>query len=67
MILLSSILFGCFSINTNCFRNYKKIKKISINKSFYDTQKINLVSSGSYREVNLAKNNNNIEKKSKIQ
>ena len=45
MILLSSVLFGCFSINTNCFRNYKKIKPISINKSLYDTQRINMISS----------------------
>ena len=56
MILLSSILFGCFSINTNCFRNYRKIKPISFNKSLYDTQRINMISSGFHSSDNLQKN-----------
>ena len=56
MILLSSILFGCFSINTNCFRNYKKIKPISFNKSLYDTQRINMVSSG-FNSINNSQKN----------
>ena len=55
MILLSLILFGCFSINTNCFRNYKKIKSIPLNKSLYDTQRINMITSGFNTIDNLQK------------
>ena len=64
MILLSSVLFGCFSINTNCFRNYKKIKPISINKSLYDTQRINMISSGINSKDNFQTTSK--EKKAKL-
>ena len=60
MILLSSIMFGCFSINTNCFRNYQKIKPISFNKSFNETQRINMKFSGFNATDNLQ---NNIKEK----
>jgi len=65
LIIFSSILFACFSINTNCFRNYKDIKPSSINKVLYSSQNINMLSSDFSSKDNLKKNIN--RQKEKIQ
>ena len=65
LIIFSSILFACFSINTNCFRNYKTIKPSSINKVLYNSQRMHMLPSEFNSKEKLEKKVN--EKKEKIQ
>ena len=62
-IIFSSILFACFSINTNCFKNYKNIKPSSINKVLYNSQNINILSSDFSSKDNFKKNINRRKEK----
>ena len=55
MIFISAIFFTCFSINTNCFRNYRNIKRSPLNKVLSDSQTQNIISSGFNTKENLQK------------
>ena len=56
IIFISSILFACLSINTNCFRNYKKLKPLSINRVLQNSQRVNFISTRYNTKDNLTIN-----------
>ena len=65
MIFLSAFFLTCFSINTNCFRNYKKLKPNSIHQAFNNSQRSYIISPGFNTKDNLEKFSN--QKRDKIQ
>ena len=65
MIFLSAFFLACFSINTNCFRNYKKLKPNAIHQALNNSQRSYIMSPGFNTKDNLDKFSK--QKKDKLQ